>query len=151
MAVLVASLKSVLSNRCGGMVTDAGLDGSAASMFWLDPIATSARELGITLADPTTVTDADLAGVTQGQVTQFLDVAELRSLESALHNNVDVTEKIALGEHDWSDVRKSLETAVARKAAYVKARWGIGLGTITGGTISLDFAETMDCMGNINP
>ncbi len=151
MPLTVISLQAVLSARCGTMVVATGQDGSAASSFWTDPLTTAARELRITLANPIAVADSDLTAVVQNRVTELLDVAELRSLESALYSNTDVDEKIALGENKWGDIRKDLETAVKRKAEYVMRRYGIGRGTLTGGLVDLPFQQRLNTMGIADP
>lgn len=141
MAIVVADLQTALANRCGGMFTAAGLDGSATSTLWLEPIASSARELNITLASPLTVVDADLAGVTQPQVSQLIDVAEFRALESALENFQKVSQKISLGEQAKGEIRDGLENAIERKARYVRDKYGVGRGTLTGGEVCVPFQE----------
>lgn len=141
MGVLVADLQKVLSGLCGGLLTAAGLDGSATSAAWLYPLATSATALGISLANGLTVVDDDLAGVTQNQLPQFVEVAELRALENALENYTLVTMKLSLQEQDLDQIRAGLEKAIVRKAAYVKERYGVGRGSLTAGVVNLGFQE----------
>jgi hypothetical protein len=141
MPVLVADVQAALSGRCGGLVASAGLDGSAASLAWLEPIAASARELNVTLASPLTVVDADLAAVAANQVSQLLDVAELRALESALGNYARVSQTVGLGSQSLGEVRVGLEAAITRKAQYVARRYGIGRGSLSLGTVNLGFNE----------
>jgi hypothetical protein len=140
-AILVSDLQATLAGRCGATLTKAGLDGSASSSAWLDPLAESAREMGVTLASPLTVADADLAAVTQAQVSQLVDVAELRSLENALGNLTKVSQKVSLGAQDWGELRDGLERAIGRLAARARDLYGVGRGTVQGGTVRLDFQE----------
>lgn len=137
MALLVASIVKNLTSRCGGMTATASLDSNSYN----EAVSTSARELGITLADPLNAVDSDLTAVTQDQATQFLDVAELRLLESALANYTKVDQKISLGSISFGQLRSDLEALVARKAAYVRMRYGIGLGTLGGAIVDLQFQE----------
>ena len=139
MPVLVSSVATTLASRCGAWTAAANLDANAPN----DAISTSARELGLTLADPLNVVDADLAAVTQDQVSQLVDVAELRLLESTLENYASVDQKISLGSISFGQLRADLERAVARKVLYVEQRYGIGRGTLTGGTVNLRFQQEL--------
>jgi hypothetical protein len=141
-AVPLDSLQRVLASRCGALLTAAGLDGSEASTAWLDPIASGARFMGVALADPTTVTEADLEAVAPGQVSQLLDLAELRALESALYNNTAVDQRISLGEQKLGQVRADLLDAIKLKTAYLQRVYQIGAVPLAAGTINLNFAET---------
>jgi hypothetical protein len=139
MPLLVADVQAALAGRCGGLVASAGLDAAPSSPAWLDPIASSARELNLTLASPLTVVDADLAGVPNGRVSQLVDVAELRALESALGNYSRVTQAVGLGSQALGEVRVGLEAAITRKAKYVAEKYGVGRGSLSLGTVSLGF------------
>lgn len=147
MPIAVSSLSQILSSRVGGWYTAAGLDASASGAAWLDPLAYSARILGLALADPTTVVDADLVLVTQAQLDQFLDVAEVRALENALQNHALFDQSIGLASQKLSQLRDSIEAAIDRKTKLLMANYGIGLGTAVSGSIPLDFAAGGSCYG----
>jgi ABC-type uncharacterized transport system YnjBCD substrate-binding protein len=141
--VTVAGTAAALAIKCGQLVTAAGLDGTASSPVFLDAIATSARESGIALASPFTVTDADLVVIAANQqdvATQLLEVAWLRALETALSNYIDVDEKIGESSMAWDETRKSLDAQITRMLAIVKAKYGIGLGTGSLGSLDLGFS-----------
>jgi hypothetical protein len=139
MPLLVSSLVANLTTLTGGFAAAASLDPGV----YLITLANSARELGVNLADPLTVTDDDLAGVTQGQVTQLLEVAEVRVMEAALQSSALVDQKIGTESIAYGQFRTGLEAAIARKAKYLETRYGIGLGTMTGGTVNLRFQEDL--------
>ena len=141
MALLVTDLKAGSPAAASATLTKAGLDGSAASSAWLEPLAASARELGLTLASPLTVGDADLAVVTQAQVSQLVDVAELRSLENALGNLTKVSQKGVARRTGVGRTAGGAGEAIARKAAYVRDRYGVGRATIQAGTVRLEYQE----------
>ncbi len=151
MALLVSDLQAVLSGLCGGMLASAGLDGSPASAAFLYPVARSLAELGVFPASPLTAADLDLTGVTPDMLPQLVDVAELHALESALSNYTVVDERISLGEQKHGQVRAGIEAAIARKAEEVRRRYGVGRGSLAGGTVDLDFALTFDDAGQEVP
>lgn len=142
MAILVADVKGVLSTRCGATLAMSGLDGTATSSLFLDGIASSARELGVTLASPLTVVDADLVGVTQSQISQLLDVAELRTMETALNSFTQCDTKYDTEEIDAASVGRLLADSVKRLSAYVLEKYGIGQAAPTLGNVDLGFQET---------
>ena len=110
------------------------------------PIAYGLRGLGVTLSNPTNPADADLAGLASSSYDQLYDAAEVRMLENALSNlgATLVDQTMGVETLRLSQARASLETLLERKLALLQSRYGIGLSTLTGGTINLDFAERLD-------
>lgn len=95
MALTRANAEKVIVSRVGGLMEFAGLAITVAgSNDDLDePLAWSARRMGLSLASPVTVTDSDLSGLGEDDYDDFLDLAEYRTLqkiEGAL-DLVDVT------------------------------------------------------------
>lgn len=139
-----AGIESVLIRRCGRLLTAAGLDGttiSGANEDLNDPIGTAIRQLAGHVADLTAVTDSDVSSIDADNLDALLDLAELRSLESALGNLdvVDVSvgpEREALGQ-----LGTRLERAIERKRAHVERDHGIGVTTLTAGVIRLGFQQ----------
>lgn len=128
MSLTRAQAEGILIRRIGRLVAAASLDGTTVdgtNADLADPLATAVRQLGGTVANRATVTDADLASVAREEA--LLDMAELRALESAL-GNLDVVdvqvgpEREALGQ-----LGTRLETAIARKRAQIQREHGIGL------------------------
>jgi hypothetical protein len=137
-----ANVEAILIRRCGRLLTAASLDGTTvngSNADLSDPIASAVTALGGTVASRVAVADADVATV--ADVEALLDVAELRTLETAL-GNFDAT-NIQVGERreDLDQIRKGLEKAIERKQAQVERKYGIGLGTISAGVITLQIAE----------
>ena len=56
-----------------------------------DPLSTAFRLLGYTPASPVTISDTDLTNLADSKVTEFLDRAELRLLET-IHGNIDLVD-----------------------------------------------------------
>jgi hypothetical protein len=141
-ALTVARCGEILSARLGNVLYAAALDGTPASGIWLDPLASAARDMGLALADPTTVTDDDLALLDATAVSQLLDVAELRALEIALDNYTATDTTTGNTKLFQSQVAERLEKLIVRKSDYVKARYGVGLGTVETGQTDLGFASS---------
>lgn len=141
MSLLVADLLTDLSDQVGAMFAVSGLDGGPTSRLLMNALATSARELGVTLANPLAVVDADLLGIVQDDVSQLEEVAELRALERALNSYQQVSMRQAEEGNEAHQIAITLERTVERKAAYVKERYGIGRGSLQAGAIDLGFAE----------
>lgn len=142
MSVTRANVESVLIRRVGAWLTAAGLDGTTVNgtnADLNDPIAQALLQAGYSVADITSVTSTDLAAVPDANVPMVLDLAELRALETTAQ---------ALSSMEVSGFGFSVKTssgvndAIARLIARLRQRYGIGGGALTGGTLSLDFAET---------
>lgn len=144
MALTRANLESILIRRTGKRMTFVALDGTTATganADLNDPIRSALRALGYAVASATAVADADLSPVDSDDEEALIDVAELRTLESILGNCDMVNLRVGQRDEALSDFAASLEKAIARKSADVKARHGIGLTSLTGGAINLDFQE----------
>jgi hypothetical protein len=139
--ILVADVQAALAVRCGAMLTAAGLDGSATSPLYLEGIATSVRELGLPLLSAFTVVDADLAAVTQAQASQLLDVAEWSALGFALNAAQFVDMRIGDESVSGQQLALTWQATIARKADYIKERYGIGLGSLGALSVDLGFDE----------
>lgn len=146
MSLTRSQFESVLVKRAGALMSEAGMetnmDGTNADLS--DPMGYAVRQLGYTLADITTPATGDLTQVLDSEVDQLFDVAELRLLESILqgYTLVDITmgpRKESLGQ-----LRDSLEKTVTRKRALVSALYGTGGGTLSGGSLNLNFQQHSD-------
>lgn len=147
MALSRANVETILIRRCGRLLTACDLDGttvSGANGDLNDPIASALRTLGYTVASRVSVVDADLAGVASGNEEALLDVAELRTLESALQNLDVVDVQVGPEKESLSQLGTRLEKAIDRKRAQVQRDYGIGLSTLSAGVITLGFAEQND-------
>lgn len=143
MSVTLASVESTLVLRCGPRLTLVGLDivtlaGRTATLA--DPIASSLRSLGVDLANPLAPTDADFATIADPQVSQLLDIAELRCLETVLGNLTMTNEQVGVDKQDWAKYAENLQAAIET----LRTLYGIGVTAPTIGTIGLNFAESGD-------
>lgn len=137
MALTKSQVETVLLGRCGGKMGAAGMSVTALA----EPIATALTKLGLPPSDPTAVTDADLALVTEDDRLKLFDLAELRTLKS-IQGNLD-TVNISVGPRteQLNQLYEQVDKAITRLELYIAGEYGIGLGTLRGGTLSLDFQE----------
>ena len=123
MALSVAELNAVLTQRCGAYMTAAGLTADTGALN--DPVRWGLAALGFTPAGILTVEDADLAHVVTAQLTDaLLDLAELRLLETCLTNMTAVTTRAGSVQQDFSDWSKNLQAILPMKRANVSKRFG---------------------------
>lgn len=137
-----ADAEFVLTNRTGGKMTAAGLDGATtngANADLNDALATALLGMGVTPANIASVSDADLSAVTD--INQFLDRAELRVLETIAGNldMVDIT--VGPRREALSQLAEQVQKAVERLTRRLETLYGVGIGSLSASTIGLDFAE----------
>jgi hypothetical protein len=115
-------------------------DGSNADLD--DPIAVTLRKMGKTASSP--VSDGDLSGLSDIEIDEFIDRAELRTLES-IAGNIDLTD-ISVGPRRESlgQLATQVETAIARLQRSIQTEFGAGLTTLKAGSLTLDFQQTDD-------
>lgn len=129
----VSAARRVLGRRIGPWAALADLD---------DAMARSARLAGLSPASVSRLVDDDLS--TLDDFDAFLDVAELRAWESILGNATDTGLRDVGLDDDPRTVREAAKEAMDRLSKYTKSVYGIGLATISTGTIGLDFQAGAD-------
>jgi hypothetical protein len=140
-----AQADAILKSRVGTLLTNVGVSvaGSSPLAAFADPIAVGLDAVGLSCADPTNPTDDDLAALPGSSLYKFLDIAELRALETAYNTPAGTATATSVEWTDYKVTRKAavdaLATVLAAKRADVKARWGYGLGRLSAGTIDLKF------------
>lgn len=146
MTITRANLESVLIRRTGRLLTAAGLDGTTvngSNADLNDPIGQALRQRGFVVVNIASVSDSDV-NAAESDVDAVLVLAELRALESALGNYDLVDTKGGDVQQDLDDLGQRLEKKIARLQKKLADEFGIGLGTLTGGALSLSFQQTMD-------
>lgn len=144
MSLSRASVEGVLIRRCGRILTAAGLDGTTASganADLADPISSAVRQLGLSVATLGSVSDSDLAGVATEDLDALLDLAELRCYESALGNLDVVDVSVGPERESLGQLGARLEGLIERTRTKIQRAHGIGVATLTGGTIRLGFQQ----------
>ena len=108
------------------------------------PLAFAARVVGLTLASPITVTTAELANLSDDDIDELLDRAELRLFEN-IEGNIDTVD-IKLGPH-WeakNQLAEQLQKKITSLRAAISSKYGDDTGTLTAGSLLLDFASKHD-------
>ncbi len=147
MTITRAEVETILIRRCGSLLTAADLDGTTlngTNVDLNDPIGAALRQMGYTVASLTAVADSDLQPVATDDIDQLLDIAELRTLEN-IEGNLDEVD-ITVGPR--SESLNQLSTRVTKKIdtkrSAIEKTYGLGLGTLSAGVVSLDFMEKGD-------
>jgi len=145
MALTIVQVETILIRRVGTLFTAVGLDGTTVdgdNADLVDPIGTSIRNLGGTVTTITDIVDADLAGITEDDYDELLDVAELRALQSA-HSAATTLIDTKLGPRDekLSSVATTLAKLIDQKQKQTEELYGYGLRELESGLLQLDFAE----------
>ena len=82
-------------------------------------MAWSCRQMGVTIANLRSVTDTELSTIVQ--VDAFLDLLELRVLQSVQTNLADVTTWVGPLREDWNDLSKRIADLITKKVAAIAA------------------------------
>jgi hypothetical protein len=142
-----AEIEVVLVRRCGALLTAAGLaiTFAGANADLNDPIGSSIRQLGGTVASIAAVTDADVLTVSADySLDALLDLCELRTLENISGNYALVDIAAGPESEKLSQVAAVIEKRIDRLSAKIEKLYGIGAGVVTIGALTLDFARHSD-------
>lgn len=107
-----------------------------------DPIATALQQMGYAVADITNPVDADLASVED--IAQFLDLAELRLLESIRGNFDAVDLRFEDRDEKFSQFATALDKTIEAKQKAFTANYGSLGSTLEAGVVSLNFQQKHD-------
>lgn len=145
MSITRAQAETELISRLGKKLTLVGLDGTTVDGTNTDlsgALAVAARGVGITLASPFTVTDAELSAVDDPD--EFMYRAELRVWENIVGSLNLVDSAIGTHKEAWGQLAAQAEKAIERLTLKMQIRYGDGVGTLEAGVISLDFQTKFD-------
>jgi hypothetical protein len=147
MPLTKAALDAELVDRCGGLLAFVGLPtvANGTNPATIGPIREGLASLGLTLADFAAVADADLAAVTTTSIPQLVDVAEYRLLQNILGWLTKVDQTIGMGSQSLGQVRRDLLQSLKSMQESLRVQYGYGLGTPSGGSVDLGFAQTDPC------
>jgi hypothetical protein len=146
--VLVGAAPTAGAGLVGGLLARIGyvVTGASPVAGLSDAITEGLLACGITPADVTNPTDADLANLPASSWRKFRDIAELRLLELASGGGGSTS---AVKSIEFEDYSKDLSVAtdeasslLASKRAYVRMTWGYGGGKLTAGSVDYGFAQT---------
>jgi hypothetical protein len=144
MAYTRANAETSLVSRLGGKMALVGFAittvGSNAALD--DPLAVALRKMGHTASNP--VTDGNLAGLTDAEIDELLNRAELRLLGN-IAGNIDLTDiQVGPRRESLGQLAEQCEKAIARLSKSIEREFGAGLSGLNGGSLMLDFQETVD-------
>lgn len=139
-----ADVEVMLIARAGKLMTAADMDGTmcyGANADLNDPIGWALRQTGYTVASLASVTDTDLSAVADADVDQIIDMAEFRLLQN-IEGNLDAVDISANGRSEkLNQLAERVASRLERVQKNIETLYGLGLGTLEGGTIALDFIE----------
>lgn len=147
MSLTRAQVETIIVRRRGKMLARVGLDGATmngTNADLADPIAASIRLLGLSVVDPTSPADADLAPVMPGDYDQLFDVAEYFALGNCLGNWAKVTQQAGTDRQDLSDLLTELRAQLKDLRQDLKEQYGFGTLGVSAGLIDLGFASQDD-------
>lgn len=118
-----------------------GSDYDGSNVDLSDPIASALRACGVDPAEPLEPADDDLASLDVADTQRFLDVAELRCLETVWGNLDEVTEQEGTDKQDWNQAKAELRRRIDAKRQDLKDTYGFGYGDVVSGTLELSYTE----------
>lgn len=147
MALTRVQVEDILISRAGEMLATLGRDdvASGANADLNDPMAWALRQLGLSVAAATAITDGDLSAIDADDENQFLDLAEYRLLMTCrtiarrLVNSASGPRR-----EDLSDLAKGLKDDLADMRESLQLQYGFGAGTLEGGVIITDSQTTFE-------
>lgn len=125
MSLTVSRIEQAIEARLGGFlaqVRELTEDPSQPSI--LESASWSLRKLNYTVANPLTITDAEVALVTSSDLDVVLDLTELRTLKSIQGNLPAVDTTVGPQSVKMSNLLPALDTMIARKTEEVQAEHG---------------------------
>lgn len=143
MSLTRANVEAVLVKRVGPLLTKAGMATTVAGLNadLNDPIGWAVRQVGYTVSDITSVSNSDISAVQSDEYDEFLDFAELKTLENISGNLDDVTVKLGPRSENLSDLVSQVEKKIARLEGKLKRLYGYGADSLQTGILENDFAE----------
>lgn len=135
-----AAVETALISRIGRRFTFIKLNGTThdgTNADLNDPIREALGYLGVVPVDPTAIADVDFATVTAGGLTKLYDVAELRCLETVAGNWDQFDQTKGISQQMLGKMLDSLLALIKDKRAAILAQYGIGLGQLTGGGVTV--------------
>jgi hypothetical protein len=134
-----AKFERELNDRCGPMLgaADRFTGAVGGNRAWGVGIREACRWVRLPLADPSEVTDADLAVADSDRIGEMFDVAEFRMLTLAARNFNQVGWASGSQRQDLHLFKQQLLADIEAMRADLVRRWGYGANTLTPGSIGL--------------
>lgn len=146
MTITLTQVETLLLKRAHGRMTDAGMNGTLVpnNPDLVDPIVFALLCIDIVPANPTALTDTDVSGVADTDLSKLLDLAEMRLLENIVGNLALVDITVGPRKEALNQLVDQAEKAIARLSSRIASMYGFGVGSLDSGVISLDFMTKGD-------
>lgn len=139
-------VETLLVKRCGGYMSKASMAvtyvGSNADLD--DPMGWALRQLDYSVADPTTVTTAEVAEVSTDDFDQFLDLAELRTLENVYGQLAVNDASVGPRSENLSQLARQVAQRMQRLENRLETLYGFGIAALEMGVIEDNFVQHND-------
>lgn len=143
MALTRTTFDRVMTIRVGPLLTLVGLSGADLTQAYSLCIAEALGSIGLPVADPTVVIDAELVTIEGINQKQAIEIAVLSGLELVLSRWTKPNATAGTdNRQEQGTLRNSIEITVARMKRDLKIEFGYGLGEATVSTFHLNFAES---------
>jgi hypothetical protein len=141
-----ANAEVILISRCGTALDAASLDGTTingSNAALNDPLWYALDRLGYSVASISAVVDADIQAITSDDYAPFLDIAELRTLETVLNAATGLVDfSVGPRKESLSQFAERLEKTIQAKRQRVLQEYGDLFGSgFEGGTFSIASQE----------
>jgi hypothetical protein len=139
-------VETLLLKRAAGRMQSAGMDYQTypGNASLVEPLIFALLCMDLVPASMTALSDADFIGVADTDLPKLLDLAELRLLENVAGNLALVDVSVGPRKENLSQLLDQTEKAIARLSSKVQRLYGLGVGSLEAGTVSLDFASKGD-------
>ncbi len=144
MAITRVQVETVLVRRLEAwlVAADMAITFAGANNDLNDGISNALLQLEIVPANISSIADGDLTSVATTDYNKFLDLAELRTLESVLENYAKVDVEAGAVKAQLDDFGQRIERTIQRKREQIARRYGLeGLASLEVGVINLGFQQ----------
>lgn len=136
-----AGAEELLYNRCKGWMENAGLvePGEFISPHpaFNEPLFYSLTNLGVSVTDPLTIGDSDVAGVATSEYIKFLDLAEFRLIQNIGGSQTQTDEKIGQVGVWGGQLPRRVEDRILFLQKKLQMEYGLGASKLQPGILKV--------------
>ena len=146
MTITLTQVETLLLKRAAGRMQEAGMNYTLIpnNPDLVDPIVFALLCMDIVPASPIALTDSDVSGVADTDISKLLDLAEMRLLENIVGNLALVDITVGPRKEALNQLVDQTEKAIARLSSRIATMYGFGVGALDSGVVSLDFMSKGD-------
>lgn len=147
MSITRAQAEAMIVGRVASWLAKAKLstavDGTNPDMN--DPMRRALAALGLGVSDPAAVADADFAALTDEDLDEFLDRAELAAMKRVRGNFTKTSVMVTGAVQTYtSDLLRQLAAIIPQMEADIQRDWGSAFGSLSVHMLDNATAETLD-------